>query len=58
MFVNSSPKRWLPDCDLSFLPLTHVPLTSYSKHTIFLQNIHGRQIAISPSRAQAECGTL
>ena len=45
MFVNSSPKRWLADCDLSSLRLTHVPSTPYSKLTILYKNVHGRQIA-------------
>ena len=31
MFVNSSPQRWLADGGLSFLHLTHVGTTPYSK---------------------------
>ena len=34
MFVNSSPQRWLADGNLSYLYLTHLPLTPYSNKTI------------------------
>ena len=29
--MNSSPQHYLADCGLSFLPLTHVPTTPYSR---------------------------
>ena len=61
MFVNSSPKSWLADYDLSSLHLTHLPLTPYSKQNhcdvtidlflhykqdhFLIKNVDGRQIA-------------
>ena len=59
-FVNSSPQFWLADCDLSFIHLTHLPPSPYSKtnhcdvtidllltiyKTIFVENVNCRQIA-------------
>ena len=59
--ANSSPQFWLADCDLSFIHLTNLPPSSYSKtkplwrhnwfvaHYIqdnfFVENVNYRQIA-------------
>ena len=72
MFMNSSPQHYLADGELSFLLLTLVPTTPYSRPSHYdviinilrhymrdhyLEKIGSRQIAISPRRSQAKCGT-